>query len=739
MVAASESGTLKIVENGENAYAVTNTYTRKTEDVTVTKTFSGITAEDLAELKDFAIAYSSDDKEQGTASGRLAIADAEVSGTTYSWTIEKAKVGETLSFTESGYEHDDYTVVAASESGTLKIVENGENAYTVTNTYTRKLATLTVTKVIKVPDGFKENEDQVFDFTVELSEVPTAYKPVESVTIDGTVLTFSLKHNESVEIANLPVGATYTVSEEPVKGYELAPDTVTDGTILETGSKVTITNTYVVEPLTNVTITAKKILKVAEGATAPKIDGKYTFDLTGADGTPLPATTSYKNPDSTGGSVSFGPITYSLPGTYTYTVTESGEVKYVTNDADAAKGKTATVTVTDNHDGTMSAKVENVTFTNYVQSAKIEKAADKTTARFGDTVTYTITVTNTSEVAISGVEVKDTFTVTKKDGSTVDTIRTFTTGDLAIGESQKFTYTYPVAKEDKSLTNVAVSEIPGENPPPVVVPVQSTKVEKEADKSTAKPGDVITYTVTVTNDGEADVPAGTKVTDTMTITKTDGTTATIVTTLATTKVLKSGESEELTYTYTVVEEDKSLTNVAVSEIPGENPPPVDVDVTHPGLQVIKTPDRTSGLTMGTTVTFTVIVRNTGDVEISNIVLSDILNGDTSMIDAEPFTLAAGASRVFTYTHTITAADIARGYVLNVATVTGRTPDGDSLNPPPAVNRLIPGTPIRPTPPTPPAPVPVPAGPAGDNLIIIDDFETPLGLGGVYINIGECFE
>ena len=630
-------------------------------------------------------------------------------------------------------------MVAASESGTLKIVENGENAYTVTNTYTRKLATLTVTKVIKVPDGFKENEDQVFDFTVELSEVPTAYKPVESVTIDGTVLTFSLKHNESVEIANLPVGATYTVSEEPVKGYELAPDTVTDGTILETGSKVTITNTYVVEPLTNVTITAKKILKVAEGATAPKIDGKYTFDLTGADGTPLPATTSYKNPDSTGGSVSFGPITYSLPGTYTYTVTESGEVKYVTNDADAAKGKTATVTVTDNHDGTMSAKVENVTFTNYVQSAKIEKAADKTTARFGDTVTYTITVTNTSEVAISGVEVKDTFTVTKKDGSTVDTIRTFTTGDLAIGESQKFTYTYPVAKEDKSLTNVAVSEIPGENPPPVVVPVQSTKVEKEADKSTAKPGDVITYTVTVTNDGEADVPAGTKVTDTMTITKTDGTTATIVTTLATTKVLKSGESEELTYTYTVVEEDKSLTNVAVSEIPGENPPPVDVDVTHPGLQVIKTPDRTSGLTMGTTVTFTVIVRNTGDVEISNIVLSDILNGDTSMIDAEPFTLAAGASRVFTYTHTITAADIARGYVLNVATVTGRTPDGDSLNPPPAVNRLIPGTPIRPTPPTPPAPVPVPAGPAGDNLIIIDDFETPLGLGGVYINIGECFE
>ena len=47
---------------------------------------------------------------------------------------------------------------------------------------------------------------------------------------------------------------------------------------------------------------------------------------------------------------------------------------------------------------------------------------------------------------------------------------------------------------------------------------------------------------------------------------------------------------------------------------------------------------------------------------------------------------------------------------------------------------------RPDPPVPPTPpVPVPGGPAGDNLIVIDDFETPLGLGGVYINVGECFE
>ena len=43
--------------------------------------------------------------------------------------------------------------------------------------------------------------------------------------------------------------------------------------------------------------------------------------------------------------VNFGPFEYEEPGTYTYTVTETGTVAGVTNDAAATTGKTVTVTV----------------------------------------------------------------------------------------------------------------------------------------------------------------------------------------------------------------------------------------------------------------------------------------------------------------------------------------------------------------------------------------------------------
>ena len=49
------------------------------------------------------------------------------------------------------------------------------------------------------------------------------------------------------------------------------------------------------------------------------------------------------------------------------------------------------------------------------------------------------------------------------------------------------------------------------------------------------------------------------------------------------------------------------------------------------------------------------------------------------------------------------------------------------------------TPITPVTPGVPAVPAVPAAAANDGLITIDDFETPLGLGGVYLNVGDCYE
>ena len=80
---------------------------------------------------------------------------------------------------------------------------------------------------------------------------------------------------------------------------------------------------------------------------------------------PLPETTSYTNPDPDGGSVTFGDITFTKPGTYTYTITETGKVPGITNDANASQ--TVKIVVEDNGDGTLTATVDpeaDITFTN---------------------------------------------------------------------------------------------------------------------------------------------------------------------------------------------------------------------------------------------------------------------------------------------------------------------------------------------------------------------------------------
>ena len=133
-----------------------------------------------------------------------------------------------------------------------------------------------------------------------------------------------------------------------------------DGTLTATADStddepLTFTNTYKAGSVT-ASFPVKKVLEVPEGLTAGDITGKFTFTLTGSAGAPMPATTSCTNPDANGGSMTFGPITFTAPGAYTYTVTETGTVAGVTNDAQAAK--TVTVTVVDNGDGTLTATAD---------------------------------------------------------------------------------------------------------------------------------------------------------------------------------------------------------------------------------------------------------------------------------------------------------------------------------------------------------------------------------------------
>lgn len=145
-----------------------------------------------------------------------------------------------------------------------------------------------------------------------------------------------------------------------------------------------------------VSLVGKKNLQVADGLTPADIAGKFTFTVTGEDGAPMPANASVTNHAK--GKVDFGKITFTLDDlnkalgekpekrehTFTYTVTESGEVAGVTNDAKLSREVSFTVT----DDGKGNLKVSHkpdgdvaFTFTNTYNVTPVEMSVtDQITA-----------------------------------------------------------------------------------------------------------------------------------------------------------------------------------------------------------------------------------------------------------------------------------------------------------------------------------------------------------------------
>ncbi|WP_146131484.1 DUF7507 domain-containing protein, partial [Mongoliibacter ruber] len=104
---------------------------------------------------------------------------------------------------------------------------------------------------------------------------------------------------------------------------------------------------------------------------------------------------------------------------------------------------------------------------------------------------------------------------------------------------------------------------------------------------------------------------------------------------------------------------------------------------NPLLSVVKTATSINGDAMATSfsvvgdeISYTIIVSNTGNVTLSNVVVTDPLTGFIETIEG----LAAGESKTFTTSYTVTQADVDAGRVLNVASATGKDPDGEPTLP-----------------------------------------------------------
>lgn len=576
----------------------------------------------------------------------------------------------------------------------------------------RKTAPLVVEKAITVPAGYTADSAKVFTFTVKLNEVLTdEFKAPEGVTLaaDRQTLTFSLKDGAKQQIDNLPVGAEYTITEDAADGYnDGKPVTVTgvvkeqDADAKENVNAETIENKYAASGTAMLQVSKNLLGRAWE-------DDTFSFTLAPQNGAPVNGTAAKVT--KAGENAVFGTITYTTPGDYAYVITEDipedavdGMHDFILYDGTEVK---VAVKVTDNKDGTLSAAVTydgeaSHTFVNRFQKmdlmktiTKIERNGEAVTdlskAQAGDVITYTITAINSGAVDIpAGTKITDTMTRTLKDNTTKTETTTLTTksNPLAVGKSEELTYTYIVKDEDKLLKNAAVKDLPGEDPPPVLTPIESVKTTKTITAITrngapvsglnnAQAGDVVTYTITVTNNGEVDLPAGLKVIDTLTRTLKDGTTETITKELLTEGALAVGKSEDLTYTYTVADTDKHLTNVAVSDLPGDNPPP-PVETPIASVVIVKTttstPANGTAYVPGETITYDIVVTNDGDTPLTDVVVTDEMTGDTWTLPS----LASGATETFTTSYVVTEEDGKAGTVLNVVTVIGKDPNGDPV-------------------------------------------------------------
>ena len=281
---------------------------------------------------------------------------------TYTYTVKEVKTP-----TIPGMDYDDavYTVTVSvtrdTTAGALKatitnrtvtrknetkdLLEN--EGLTFSNTYTEPKGSLSIKKTVNIVDNSTETPNLDIDaypivvtLTNGSSHITGAVTCTDSLDPNHTSVTFSsggeatlyLKHRQTITLTGLPVGTTWTVREGTLTNAERwdtkykvnnVDAASASGAISTTPSAVDIINTY--DYVENPAKTEATIKVSKSYNTSDVYDGSVTFQITGSEGAPMPASTTVsltKDQIVAKETASFGKLTFNTAGTYTYTVSE---------------------------------------------------------------------------------------------------------------------------------------------------------------------------------------------------------------------------------------------------------------------------------------------------------------------------------------------------------------------------------------------------------------------------------
>ncbi len=307
----------------------------------------------------------------------------------------------------------------------------------------------------------------------------------------------------------------------------------------------------------------------------------------------------------------------------------------------------------------------------------------------GQTIKYDFLVTNTGNVTLHTVKVTDTQSVT---GETLATGPTCPSATLAPAKTETCTATYKVTQVDLDNGYVEdTAKVTAKTPATKTVTKTSTALsvattttaalsitKTRAATTTAAVtavGQTIKYDFLVTNTGNVTLHT-VKVTDTQSVT--GETLATGPTCPSAT--LAPAKTETCTATYKVtqvdldngyVEDTAKVTakTPATKTVSGTTSPLRTAVVRKPAIALAISVDPSSFSRVGTVLTYSFVVTNTGNVDLEPVVVSDPMPG-LSAITCPATSLAPGMSETCTATYHVTAQDLATGSIQTTATATG---------------------------------------------------------------------